>query len=87
MKIKSGFVMRSVAGENIVVPVGERAKSFKGMIKLNETGSFLWNFFARENTFEDAVQALKKEYDVEESVAREDVKRFMDQLIENGFAE
>ena len=33
MKIKKGFVVREVGGENIAVPVGEMAKQFHGMIK------------------------------------------------------
>ena len=32
MKIKKGFVVRKVAGENIVVPVGGMSKTFHGMI-------------------------------------------------------
>jgi hypothetical protein len=87
MKIKSGFVVRSVGGENIAVPVGERAKTFKGMIKLNETGHYLWKLFSEENTEAAAVKALCAEYDVDESIAREDVKKFMDDLLNNGFAE
>ena len=38
MKIKSGLILRSVGGENVVVPVGEMSKKFHGMITLNETG-------------------------------------------------
>ena len=50
MKIKKGFVLRVVGGENVVVPVGEMSKSFHGMINLNETGAFLWRFFSEEHT-------------------------------------
>ena len=45
MKIKNGFVVRKVGGESVVVPVGEMSKEFHGMINLNETGAFLWEFF------------------------------------------
>ena len=47
MKIKKGFVVRKVGNEHVVVPVGELSKTFHGMINLNETGAFLWNFFTR----------------------------------------
>jgi hypothetical protein len=73
MKIKAGFIVRKVGDENIVVPVGENSKTFHGMIKLNETGCFLWNFFCEEHTKQEAVQALLDNYDVEESVAQRDV--------------
>ena len=42
MKIKKGFVLRVVGGENVVVPVGAMSKVFHGMINLNETGAFIF---------------------------------------------
>lgn len=87
MKIKKGFVVRSVGGENIVVPVGEMSKNFHGMINLNETGAFLWSFFSEEHTVEEGVAALLEEYEVDEAVAEADVKRFAEVLLKNGFAE
>lgn len=87
MKIKNGFVVRKVGGECVVVPVGEMSKNFHGMINLNETGEFLWKFFTEEHTVEEGVQALLKEYDVEEDVARADVQAFADNILSSGFAE
>ncbi|MBQ8374165.1 MAG: PqqD family protein [Clostridia bacterium] len=87
MKIKKGFVVRNVGGECVVVPVGAMSKTFHGMINLNETGNFLWEFFSADHTVEEGVAALCAEYDVEESVARNDVQRFADILLQNGFAE
>jgi hypothetical protein len=87
MKIKKGFVVREVGGENVAVPVGEQAKTFRGMIKLNETGRFLWDFFATDKTVDEAVAAMLETYDVDEATAREDAERFVNVLLENGFAE
>ena len=87
MKIKKGFVLRVVGGENVVVPVGAMSKTFHGMINLNETGAFMWKFFSEEHTLEEGVAALLSEYDVEEDRARADVQKFMDVIMGNGFAE
>ena len=87
MKIKNGFVVREVGGENVVVPVGEMSKVFHGMINLNETGAVLWKFFSEEHTLEEGVAALLNEYDVGEEIARADVETFMKTIQENGFAE
>jgi hypothetical protein len=87
MKIKSGFVLRVVGGENVVVPVGEMAKTFHGMINLNETGAFLWKFFSATHTAEEAVDALCGEYDVERERAAADVEKFISIILNNGFAE
>lgn len=87
MKIKNGFVVREVGGENVVVPVGEMSKVFHGMINLNETGAFLWKFFSEEHTLDEGVAALLGEYDVDEVTAREEVKKFLETIKSYGFAE
>ena len=87
MKIKKGFVVRAVGGENVVVPVGEMSKVFHGMINLNETGKFLWDFFTQEHTLEEAVVALCGEYDVSEEIASCDIDRFLLKLTDAGVIE
>ena len=87
MKIKKGFVVRKVGDAHVVVPVGELSKTFHGMINLNETGAFLWNFFTEEHTVEEAVKALCAEYDVEEERARLDAEKFAEVLTQNAFIE
>ncbi len=87
MKIKKGFVLRSVGGENIVVPVGAMSKQFHGMINLSESGAFLWNFYTEEHSVDDGVAKLLSEYEVEEEIARRDVEHFCKFVVEKGFAE
>ena len=87
MKIKKGFVLRNVGGDFLVVPVGEMSKQFHGMINLNETGNFLWNFFTEEHTAEEAVEALCGEYEVKKEIAAQDVAKFVEILMGQGFAE
>ena len=87
MKIKNGFVVRQVGGSHVVVPVGEMSKQFHGMINLNETGAFLWNFYSQEHTIDEGVQALMAEYNAEESVIRADVEKFEQLVKKHGFCE
>ena len=87
MKIKNGFVIRKVGGIGVVVPVGEMSKNFHGMINLNETGEFLWNFFSQEHSVDEAVSAMLAEYDVAEEIARKDVENFVNIVVQNNFAE
>lgn len=87
MKIKKGFVCRTVGGEHVVVPVGEMTKVFHGMINLNETGAFLWRLFSDGATKESAVKALTIEYEVDEKLADADVEKFITVLEKNGFVE
>ena len=42
MKRNTNFILREIAGENILVATGEAAQIFNGMITLNEVASFIW---------------------------------------------
>ncbi len=83
MKIKENFVLRELCGSFVVVAVGEQTLNFKGLIKLNETGAFLWKNMAENDvTEEELLQALLSEYDVEKNVAQTDIKEFINLLKE-----
>ena len=84
MKIKDGFILREVAGNYIVVAVGDAVKGFNGVINLNETGAFLWKLLEKGCEKEDLLNALLEEYDVEKSVAESDVCAFITKLTEAG---
>lgn len=84
MQLKEGFILRTVAGETVVVPSGE-ALNLNMMITLNETGKFLWEQLEKGAEQEALVAALLSEYDVDEQTAAEHVKTFVGKLRENGF--
>lgn len=86
MKIKEGFLLREVAGQTVVIPTGTTME-LNAMITLNETGAFLWKAMQEETTEDALVQALLKEYDVDEATAKDAVKAFVAKLNENGIAE
>ena len=73
MKIKSGFVLRKIASSWMVVPVGERAAEVNGMISLNETAAFVWQFLQEDHTKEEAVEAMVAEFDVTPERAAQDI--------------
>ncbi len=87
MKIKNGFLLREVAGSYIVVATGALTKSFGGIIKLNETGSFLWKCLSQHTDKETLVNALTGEYDVTREMAESDVSAFLETLLDAGVIE
>ena len=84
MKLKDGFILRSVAGETVVLPVGS-GLDLNMMITLNDTGAFLWEQLGNETDEAALVAALRKEYDVDEATARSAVSAFVKKLSDNGF--
>lgn len=84
MKIKDGYVLREVAGNTIVIPVGEAAIDFNGMINLNETGAFLWKLLENDVEPKFLLQELMKEYDVDEEQAKKDITDVINKLYNAG---
>lgn len=84
MKVDKKFVLREVAGDYIIIPTGSTVLEFNGLITVNEVGVSLWNMLQEEVTFDELVQGILDEYDVEEDVAREDIREFLDILIDGG---
>ena len=80
MKVKKDYLLRNVAGSNIVVPVGEGSLDFSGVITLNEVGAFLWESLKEDRDLDGLVKALCSEYDVDEATARTDISEFLDKL-------
>ena len=84
MKLKDGFVLRTVAGETVVLPAGG-VTNFDMMITLNDTGRFLWERLTVGAEKEELVKALLSEYDVAEDVAAKSVDAFTARLKELDF--
>lgn len=80
MKIKDNFILRKISDAFVVVPIGDAVVDFSGLINLNETGAFLFKKLQDGAEEIDLVNALLKEYDVDENTAKEDVKKFIDKL-------
>lgn len=83
MKLKPNFELRTVCGENVVIPTGIENVNFDSIIHLNETGAFLWREAEKgEFTVESLTAALLAEYEVAEDVASKDVAAFIAKLQE-----
>ena len=80
MKIKEDFLLKTVAGRNIVVPVGAASLDFNAMITLNDTGAFLWKRLESGASEDELVSALLDEYDVDAARASDSVARFIGEL-------
>ena len=87
MKIKKDFMLREVAGYYVVVPVGEGALNFNGVINLNESGAVLWKTMEQDVSEEQMVAALLSEYDVDEERAKADVSAFVERMRQGNLIE
>lgn len=84
MKIKDGFVLRTVAGETVALPTGGTT-DMDMMITLNDTGRFLWECLQKDTDENALVEALLGEYEVSREAAAEAVSAFVGRLKELEF--
>ena len=88
MKIKEGFVLEKVGSSYLAVEVGDAAKSFQGLVRMNETGAFMWNLLTEsDKTLDELVSCLSEEYDAPREILLRDASNFENQLRAAGILE
>lgn len=87
MKIKEGYVLREVAGQAVVIAVGEASKKFHGMINLNESGKRIWEGVEEGKEKEEIAKTLTKEYEVEYEKALHDTEKMIEKMKDVGVIE
>ena len=84
MKRNTNFILREIAGENIVVATGEAAQIFNGMITLNDVASFIWKNIDECKTVDKLIASILDEFDIDDETARRDIESFTAELIRIG---
>lgn len=88
MKIKDGFILRTICGEHVVVGEGLAQVNFNKMLSLNSSAAYLWNeVTGREFTVEDLTNLLTEKYDVTVERAAEDAAKVAGIWIREGVVE
>ena len=77
MKTSNEFIMREIAGEYVLVPVGKRALTFQSLVSMNEVGALIWEMMEKESDIDQIVSGILDEYEVDEQTARKDVLDFI----------
>ena len=87
MQIKNGFMLRDIAGQAVVVPLGSRVVEFNGIMTLSESGALLWRKLENNSSFEEMVELLLAEYDIDKETASKDVENFLESMKSNKILE
>ena len=80
MKIKGEYAVREIAGETVVVPVGETVLKSNILAVLNETGKFFWNLLEKGGTEEEIVNSVCDEYEIDAQTVKSDLRDFTEYL-------
>ena len=88
MKIKDGFYMTEIGSDYVIIAgTPEARKLFDGMLRLNETGAFLWKKLIDGATEGELADALTAEYGVSREVSEKDTADFLGVIRSAGFIE
>lgn len=89
MKVKNGFNLREVCGENIIVAEGDENIDFSNIISMNESAAYLWQEVQKLNNFtiDTLTQLLCEQYEIDEATAKKDVTTLATQWAAAGIIE
>lgn len=87
MKIKDGYILKKVAGENIVIATGEERLSFNGIITFNEVGAEVFARLDGTRTQEEIVDEIASVYNVPREVISADINKLIEKMKNHGLLE
>lgn len=82
MKLSNKFVLREIAGDSILIPIGQT--DIQGMLLLNPVSMLIYQGLQNGNEPEEILQQIITEYDVEETQAQDNLKETLAQMRELG---
>ncbi len=88
MKIKEGFILREMCGENIVAAEGLEHINFNKLISLNESAAYLWKeLCGKEFSTEEMAELLIARYGIDKELALKDSANLCEAWKNAGIAE
>lgn len=78
------FLLREVAGEAVLIPVGEAGVFENSVISLNDTCSFLWKLFQEPRTEEEVIAEAKTEYSDPDGEMEQGIRSFIEEYVKYG---
>lgn len=83
-KVNPNFLLREVAGEAVLIPVGEAGVFENSVISLNDTCSFLWKLFQEPRTEEEVIAEAKTEYSDPDGEMEQGIRSFIEEYVKYG---
>ena len=87
MKRNDRFLLRSLGGQDILVPLGSQVVDVNGVVTLNATGRRVWELLAEDRPVDELVATIADEFDTDRERVRIDVQTFLDEVTHMGLLE
>ena len=80
MKINGEYILREVVGDAILVPVGETALQFNGILALEPVGALIWKGLSAGKDRSAILCDILEQFEVDPRTAAQDLDEFLEQL-------
>lgn len=84
MKLAQEFILREIADEYVLIPTGHTTEVFNGLLTLSESAVFIYQHIEEAESFDDLLNMMIKEYDVDKRTAANDAYQFINQMLQTG---
>lgn len=82
MKTNPNFVLRKIAGENVLLPTGIATQKYNGLITLNSTAVFIWENINISKNKDELVDKVVEHFEIDKKTANEDVEGLLKEFLE-----
>lgn len=80
MKIKKELLLREIAGDYVLIPIGRTVLNTNGLYILTEVSARIFQLLPSVENETELIDRLMTEYDVERDVLAADVMSFLEEL-------
>ncbi|MGN0546532.1 MAG: PqqD family protein [Acutalibacteraceae bacterium] len=80
MTVNKDFVVRTVAGETMLIPVGKNVLKYNGIFTLSESGAMIYRLLCEDKTEEEIIAVLAESFSEAEETLKSDYDEFIRQL-------
>lgn len=83
-RANNNFELRTIAGENMLVPTGNADFEPGTLLMLNETGGWLWDLLKEEKSTEEILSSTQKEFSDEDGIMESSIEEFLAEMVDQG---
>ena len=87
MIIKSAFDLLTIGNESMLIPVGDEANRFRGLLVMNDETAFIIRLLQTDQTTDSLLDAFLEEYDIDQETARIQLEHLLHRLDNMGILE
>lgn len=87
MNKKEEFIVRHIGDDFVMMPIGQTALKFNGLIMANEVSAFIWENLDKVSDANEMSLLICEDFNVDYETALHDVKELFDQMRNAGWIE